>query len=149
MQICNAEGRGNKAISEKAVLDTGPKSDWISQMFYEDLKKTLDVKRSELNKEDMKRKYRDFNGNEFQPAFKVDLMIQSEEFSGLVKCRKLSFLVAKKATFKILMGRDTIRSEELMTRGKRETDGEGVFVGIHGKLSDGTLRLRYCCIVHC
>jgi hypothetical protein len=119
------------------VLDTGTKSDWISQMFYDDLKKT-GVKRSELSARDMKKEYRDFNGNKFQPTFKVELMIQSEEFKGLMKCRRLSFLVAKKATFMILMGRDTIRKEELMTRQRRETDGEGVLAGIHGKLPEGT-----------
>jgi hypothetical protein len=124
-------------MSEKAVLDTGTKSDWISHTFYEKLKKTLVVTRSELSEKDTKKKYRDFNGTEFQPTFKVDLMIQSEEFKGLMKCRRLSFLVAKKATFMILMGRDTIRKEELMTRGKRETDGEGALAFIHGKLPDG------------
>jgi hypothetical protein len=124
-------------MSEKAVLDTGTKSDWISHTFYEKLKKTLSVTRSDLSEKDTKKKYWDFNGTEFQPTFKVDLMIQSEEFKGLMKCRRLSFLVAKKATFMILMGRDSIRKEELMIRGKRETDGEGALAFIHGKLPDG------------
>lgn len=85
----------------------------------------------------MKKKYRDFNGTEFQPTSKVELMIQSEEFKGMIKCRRMSFLVAKKATFMILMGRDTIRNEELMTRGKRETDGEGALAFVLGKPSEG------------
>jgi hypothetical protein len=123
-------------MSENAVLDTGTKVDWISQMFYKELK-TLGVKSSKLSQEDTRKEYRDFNGNRFQPLAKVDLMIQSEEFKGLMKCRKMSFFVANKATFSILIGRDTIKKHKLMTRGERDTDGEGVFVGIHGGPTEG------------
>ena len=133
------DARGNQTVSEKAVLDTGTKSDWISQRFYDDLKKRLDVKRAELSQQE-KKEYRNFNGGTFQPAFKVDLMIQSEEFKGML-CRQLSFLVAKKAGFKILMGRETIRKEELMTRGKQETDGEAALIGLHGKGTESMLKL--------
>jgi hypothetical protein len=124
-------------MSEDVVLDTGTKRDWISHIFYEKLKDTLGVTQSKLSEKDMKKKYRDFNGTEFQPTSKVELMIQSEEFKGMIKCRRMSFLVAKKATFMILMGRDTIRNEELMTRGKRETDGEGALAFVLGKPSEG------------
>jgi hypothetical protein len=127
-------------MGEKAVLDTGTKSDWISQRFYDDLKKKLDVKRTELSQQE-KKEYRNFNGGTFQPAFKVELMVQSEEFKGIL-CRKLSFLVAKKAGFKILMGRETIRKEELMTRGKQETDGEEALIGIHGKAPEGVRKIE-------
>jgi hypothetical protein len=124
-------------MSEDVVLDTGTKRDWISHIFYEKLKDTLGVTQSKLSEKDMKKKYRDFNGAEFQPTSKVELMIQSEEFKGMIKCRRMSFLVAKKATFMILMGRDTIKNEELMTRGKRETDGEGALAFMLGKPSEG------------
>jgi hypothetical protein len=124
-------------MSEDVVLDTGTKRDWISHIFYEKLKDTLGVTQSKLSEKDMKKKYRDFNGAEFQPTSKVELMIQSEEFKGMIKWRRMSFLVAKKATFMILMGRDTIKNEELMTRGKRETDGEGALAFMLGKPSEG------------
>jgi hypothetical protein len=83
-------------MSQKAVLDTGTKSDWMSQMFYNELKKTLEVKRSKLSAEYIKKEYRDFNGNKFQPTFKIELMIQSDEFTGVIKCRRLSFWLPRK-----------------------------------------------------
>jgi hypothetical protein len=39
------------------------------------------------------------------------------------------------------MGRDTIKNEELMTRGKRETDGEGALAFMLGKPSEGVWNL--------
>ena len=65
-------------------------------------------------------------------------MIQSDEFSGM-KCRNLSFLIAKDGTFSILIGIRTIRKEELMVRRKRETDGEGAHVGVLGDVSTGMI----------
>lgn len=79
-------------------------------------------------------------------------MIQSDEFIGM-KCRILSFLIAKDATFSILIGRSTIFKLELMVRRKRETDGEGVHVGILGDVSKGMLQSFYpsrtCPILTC
>jgi hypothetical protein len=81
--------------------------------------------------------YRDFNGNKFHPTGKVDLMIQTEDFKGDMKCRTMTFFVASKATFAILFGRDTIRKHGFFTRGKRDTEGEGVLIGVHDELTDG------------
>ncbi|KAH7411290.1 hypothetical protein BKA64DRAFT_377985 [Cadophora sp. MPI-SDFR-AT-0126] len=120
-------------INEEAVLDTGTKHDWISQTFFETLRKKAGVKSVKLASEET-RKYRDFNGKSFSPTHKVELMIQSDEFLGM-KCRNLSFLIARDATFSILIGRRTIYKEELMFRRKRETDGEGAHVGILGDVS--------------
>ncbi|KAH9219657.1 hypothetical protein DL95DRAFT_384259 [Leptodontidium sp. 2 PMI_412] len=124
---------GGSTTDEEAVLDTGTKPDWVSQTFFDKLRKTAGVKSVKLIPEET-RKYRDFNGKSFSPTHKVDLMIQSDEFIGM-KCRILSFLIAKDATFSILIGRSTIFKLELMVRRKRETDGEGVHVGILGDVS--------------
>jgi hypothetical protein len=98
----------------------------------------MGIKSVKLNPEEQK-KYRDFNGKQFSPKSKVDLMIQSEEFKSAIKCRILSFFIASNAAFSILIGRDTIRKQELMTRGKRDTDGEEVLVGVHGESPEGML----------
>ncbi|PVH80361.1 hypothetical protein DL98DRAFT_654768 [Cadophora sp. DSE1049] len=120
-------------ISEEAVLDTGTKPDWISQTFFETLRKKAGIKSVKLVPEET-RKYRDFNGKSFSATHKVDLMIQSDEFLGM-KCRNLSFLIARDATFSILIGRSTIFKQELMVRRKREIDGEGAHVGVLGDVS--------------
>jgi hypothetical protein len=99
----------------------------------------MGIKSVKLNPEEQKSKYRDFNGKQFSPTSKVDLMVQSDEFKGTIKCRVLSFFIARSATFSVLIGRDTIRKHEFMTRGKRDTDGEGVLVGLHGKCAEGML----------
>ncbi|KAG4435316.1 hypothetical protein IFR05_009205 [Cadophora sp. M221] len=124
---------GGSTTDEEAVLDTGTKPDWVSQTFFDKLRKAAGVKSVKLIPEET-RKYRDFNGKSFSPTHKVDLMVQSDEFIGM-KCRILSFLIAKDATFSILIGRSTICKLELMVRRKRETDGEGVHVGILGDVS--------------
>lgn len=59
-----------------------------------------------------------------------------------MKCRVLSFLIARDATFSILIGRRTIFKQELMVRRKRDTDGEGVHIGILGDVPEGTLYLK-------
>ena len=68
--------------------------------------------------------HQDFNGNSFRPTGKVELIIQTQKFKGLMKCRTIKFFVASKAKFAILFGRDTIRKHGLITY-KRETDGKG------------------------
>lgn len=79
-------------------------------------------------------KYRDFNGREFRPKNRVELMIRSDEF-GAMGCATLSFLVATDATFNILFGRDTIRKHDILHRGKPDTDGRKVLPGIMDKAS--------------
>jgi hypothetical protein len=106
----------------------------------------MGVKSTKLGAEELEMQYRDFNGKKFQPTGKVDLMIQTEEFKGQMKCRTMKFFVASKATFAILFGRDTIRKHGFYKRSKRDTDGEGVLIGVHDELTEGmlasNLRLR-------
>ncbi len=90
-----------------------------------------------LSPEEQKIKYTDFNNGKFSPTSKVELIIQSDEFTGRIKCRNLTFFVATKATFSILIGRDTIRKQKIMTRGKPDPGGEGVYVGVHGEIPEG------------
>ena len=135
MQIGCTDG---SILNEEAVLDTGTKPDWISQTFFETLRKKAGINSVKLAPEET-RKYRDFNGKSFSPTNKVDLMIQSDEFLGM-KCRNLSFLIARDATFSILIGRSTIFKQELMVRRKRETDGEGAHVGVLGDVSKGMIK---------
>ncbi|KAH7355247.1 hypothetical protein BKA65DRAFT_236538 [Rhexocercosporidium sp. MPI-PUGE-AT-0058] len=127
----------SKSIDEKAVLDTGTKPDWISASFYDELKSSgIPVERAKLSAEEQKIKYTDFNNKKFSPTSKVELVVQSDEFTGAIKCRNLTFFVASKATFSMLIGRDTIRKQKIMTRGKPDPDGEGVFVGVHGDIPE-------------
>ena len=97
----------------------------------------MGVRTSKLSDEEQEVPYRDFNGKKFHPTGKVDLMIQTEEFKGDMKFRKMRFLVANKATFAILLGRDTIRKHGFYTRGNCDTAGEGVHIGVLEKLSEG------------
>lgn len=97
----------------------------------------MGVRTSKLSDEELEVPYRDFNGKKFHPTGKVDLMIQTEEFKGDMKFRKMRFLVANKATFAILLGRDTIRKHGFYTRGNCDTAGEGVHIGVLEKLSEG------------
>ena len=131
------------AIGEKAILDTGTKGDWISQTFYNELR-DMGVRSTKLSTEELDVQYRDFNGKKFQPTAKVDLMIQTEEFKGVMKCRTMRFLVASKATFTILFGRDTIRKHGFFTRGKRDTDGEEVLIGVHDEINEGMFPFSSC-----
>ena len=103
--IARPNALNGQGIFEKAILDTGTKADWISQMFYDDLR-DAGVRSTKLDPEDSEMKYRDFQGKAFKPTGKVDLMIQTEEFKGHIKCRMMKFLVASKATFKIFSSSD-------------------------------------------
>ncbi|KAG0650170.1 hypothetical protein D0Z07_2936 [Hyphodiscus hymeniophilus] len=135
IHIGNPNNLDAKGIGEKAILDTGTKVDWISQMFYDKIR-DMGVKLTKLSPEELKLQYRDFNGKKFQPKGKVDLTIQTEEFKGEMKCRTMRFFIASKATFVILFGRETIRKHGFFTRSKRETDGEGVLAGLHDELTE-------------
>lgn len=141
--IARPNALNGQGIFEKAILDTGTKADWISQMFYDDLR-DAGVRSTKLDPEDSEMKYRDFNGKAFQPTGKVDLMIQTEEFKGHIKCRTMKFLVASKATFKIIFGRDTIREHGFYERRKCDTDGEGVLIGVHDELTEGMSSTHRC-----
>ncbi|KAH8761374.1 hypothetical protein BGZ57DRAFT_931651 [Hyaloscypha finlandica] len=135
IHIGNPKNLDTPAIGEKAILDTGTKGDWISQTFYNELR-DMGVRSTKLSAEELDVQYRDFNGKKFQPTAKVDLTIQTEEFKGSMKCRTMRFLVASKATFTILFGRDTIRKHKFFTRSKRDTDGEEVLIGVHDELNE-------------
>jgi len=128
------------SISEKAILDTGTKADWISKAFVDELRNTMRVRLTKLGAEESEIHYFDFNGIKFEPTGKVDLLIQTEEFKGNMKCRTMRLLVASKATFSILFGRDTIMNHGFFTKGKRDEDGEGVLIGVHDKFSAGKSR---------
>lgn len=141
--IARPNALNGQGIFENAILDTGTKADWISQMFYDDLR-DAGVRSTKLDPEDSEMKYRDFNGKAFQPTGKVDLMIQTEEFKGHIKCRTMKFLVASKATFKIIFGRDTIREHGFYERRKCDTDGEGVLIGVHDELTEGMSSTHRC-----
>lgn len=136
IHIGNPNNQDASPILEKAILDTGTKVDWISQNFYDDLR-DMGVRTSRLSAQELEVQYRDFNGKKFHPTGKVDLMIQTDEFKGDMKCRRMRFFVANKATFAILFGRDTIRKHGLYTRGNRDTAGEGVNLGVLEELSEG------------
>jgi hypothetical protein len=97
----------------------------------------MGVRSSKLSVQEQEVQYRDFNGKKFHPTGKVDLMIQTDEFKGDIKCRTMRFFVANKATFAILFGRDTIRKHGFYTRGHRDTAGEGVNLGVLEGLSEG------------
>jgi len=143
IHIGNPKNLDTPAIGEKAILDTGTKGDWISQTFYNELR-DMGVRSTKLSAEELDVQYRDFNGKKFQPTAKVDLTIQTEEFKGSMKCRTMRFLVASKATFTILFGRDTIRKHKFFTRSKRDTDGEEVLIGVHDELNEGMFPLNSC-----
>jgi hypothetical protein len=143
IHIGNPNNLDTPAIGEKAILDTGTKGDWISQTFYNELR-DMGVRSTKLSAEELDVQYRDFNGKKFQATAKVDLTIQTEEFKGFMKCRTMRFLVASKATFTILFGRDTIRKHGFFTRSKRDTDGEEVLIGVHDELSEGMSPLSSC-----
>jgi hypothetical protein len=96
----------------------------------------MGVRSSKLSEQEQVQ-YRDFNGKKFHPTGKVDLMIQTDEFKGDLKCRTMRFFVANKATFAILFGRDTIRKHDIYTRGNSDTAGEGVHIGVLEELSEG------------
>ncbi len=97
----------------------------------------MGVRKSNLSEQELELQYRDFNGKKFQPTGKVDLMIQTDEIKGDIKCRTMRFFVANKATFAILIGSDTIRKHRFYTRGDCDTTGEGVHIGVHEELSEG------------
>jgi hypothetical protein len=136
IHIGNPNNQDVSPVLEKAILDTGTKGDWISQNFYNDLR-YMGVRTSKLSEQELEVQYRDFNGKKFKPTGKVDLMIQTEEFKGDMKCRTMRFFVANKATFAILFGRDTIRKHDIYTRGNCDTAGEGVHIGVLEELSEG------------
>jgi hypothetical protein len=95
------------------------------------------VRSTKLSPEELEVQYRDFQGKKFQPTGKVDLMIQTDEFKGQMKCRTMRFFVASKATFAILFGLDTIRKHAFLIRSKLDTDGEGVLIGVHDEMTEG------------
>jgi hypothetical protein len=109
-------------IFEKAVLNTDTKFDWVSYTFYERLKKMEIVSElSELTANE-KMEYTDLEGSKFEPTDTIELMVQSNQFAGDTKCRKLKFFVTKNAAFKILIGRTTIGKYKLLQR--RIDDGQ-------------------------
>jgi len=114
-----------------AILDTGTGPDWISH----DYLTKLGFKSSKLN-EDQNRQFSDFNGKSFKPYGKVQLMVSSHEFEGF-PCRTLTFLVSRESTFKILLGKKTIKAEGLFSRKARESLGDGAHIGLQPKISKG------------
>ena len=49
----------------------------------------------------------------------------------------MRFYVIGKATFPILLGRDTIRKHGILTRSKPDTEGEEALIGVHDDLNEG------------
>jgi len=86
--------------------------------------------------EDQNKEFRDFNGKRFKALGQVELCILSDEFQGF-PCRKKAFLVARDCNFKILLGRNTIKDEGLLTRKPRNLSGEGTYPGFQTDPKEG------------
>jgi hypothetical protein len=115
----------NKQVDVNVILDTGTKLDWISGRF---LKEKLGLRHTKLNDEENKREFNDFNGNKFNGIGKAEVMLNSADFVGF-PCRKISFLVAKKDTFQILLGSKTIKKENLLCK-PVDPEREGAFPAV-------------------
>jgi len=122
------------------MLDTGTDPDWISQRFLEEL--NLKTSKEEFKKHNGK-EFRNFQGETFKASGIVELLITSNEFEG-VKARKKWFLVARSSTFKIILGKKTIKEEKLLTYVPRETSGDAANVGIQEKPTKSKLYFFIC-----
>jgi len=95
----------------------------------------------EKNKKHSDKEFSDFQGKTFKPSGTVELIIYSDEFKG-VPCRQKLFLVSRLSTFKILLGRRTIKEEGLLARRPRETLGDAAHIGLQPKLSKSKICFR-------
>jgi hypothetical protein len=111
MQVATED---NKQIKVRVMLDTGTKPNWISYHFLTD--KLGKKYNSKLN-DGEKKEYTDISGNNFSPIGKADVMVHSADFGtekGSFPCRTLSFMVIQRSNITILLGRDTIKKENLL-----------------------------------
>jgi hypothetical protein len=116
--------KDDKKESVLVTLDTGTKPDWISQRF---LTEVLCMNHNKLTDDD-KQEFLDFNGNTFNPIGKVEVMVHSTDFIGF-PTRQLTFLVAKKGAFQILLGNRTIKKEKLLCK-PPDSRGETAFPAV-------------------
>ena len=109
----------------------------VSQHYLTDVLKLKMCK--EKDKKHIDKEFSDFQGKTFKPSGIVELIIISDEFEG-VNCRKLWFLVSRLSTFKILLGKKTIRREGLLVRSARAPFlGDAAHVGLQDKTSKSKL----------
>ena len=100
----------NRLVPVEAILDTGTKPDWISKTFLAE----LGLKCRKLTPAEEKI-FSDFNGNNFAPIGKANVMIYSNDWKGF-STRRLSFLVARNLGSNILLGSKTIKKEQLLVK---------------------------------
>ena len=133
-------GANNEAFEVKAILDTGTGPDWISQWYLTDV---LNLKASkDKNNKYSDKNFSDFQGKPFKASGTVELMISSDEFEG-VSFRNQCFLVSRTSTFKILIGKTTIKKEKLLAHKPREILGDAAHIGLQPKLSKSKLWLCF------
>jgi len=133
--------KNNKPIDVEAVLDTGTKPDWVSAVFL----KSLGLKEEPLDAKN-NTEYTDFNGKSFKATGKVNLLISNDNFPG-ASCRQLTFLVTKLSKFEILLGRKTIKKEQLLQRPPKDLSGEGVYAGYQKGPRKGPSSLQFLVIL--
>jgi hypothetical protein len=102
----------NSEAQVRVILDTGTRPNWVSHTF---LAETLKMKFTRRSEKEGMQVFSDFNNNKFTAIGRVSLLISYSDFPGM-PCRNLDFLVAKKGSFQILIGRKTIEKENLLCR---------------------------------
>lgn len=129
----------NSEVDVRVILDTGTKPDWVSKHF---LTEKLGLKYTRLSEEGSKQEFSDFNGNKFNGIGQTELMIHSNDFIGF-PARRISFLVAKRGTFQILLGSRTIKQEKLLCK-PLDPQREGAFPAVQTDPKKGRDYVQRC-----